>query len=125
MKIQSGFTLVELVIAIAIIAILTTIALPAYLDYIEKAECEDGKALLTGAANFMERYRAQNNGSYLNADIGDFGTSSTTFAVALVNPSATGYTLRANTTGASRISGNLTLTEANTHGGSLAGTCSW
>ncbi|MBX9753605.1 MAG: prepilin-type N-terminal cleavage/methylation domain-containing protein [Pseudomonadaceae bacterium] len=63
---SSGFTLIEIMIAIAIIGILSAMALPAYQEYVRRAACEDAKGTVTGAASFMERFRAQNN-TYANA----------------------------------------------------------
>ena len=123
MNAQKGFTLIELMITVVILAILAAIAIPNYTQYVDRAECEDGKALLTGAANFMERYRAQNGGSYANASLANFGASSETFGVALSGVSATGYTLTATAQG--RLNGNLTITQANVRAGSLAGQCNW
>lgn len=49
MKIFSkGFTLIELMIAIAIVAILASIALPAYLDYTTRAKVSEGLLILDG-----------------------------------------------------------------------------
>lgn len=122
---EQGFTLVELVIVVAIIAILAAIALPNYLRYVEKAQCEDGKALVTSAVNYMERQRANNGGRYTGVTLNNFGTSSTVFGLALSNATVTDYTLTATTKTGARISGNLTVTAANVRGGSLQGKCSW
>lgn len=45
---QKGFTLIELMIAIAIVAILAAIALPAYLDYTTRAKVSEGIVVMDG-----------------------------------------------------------------------------
>lgn len=119
---QSGFTLIELMITCVILAILASIALPSYFSYVERAQCEDGKALLSSAAQQMERLRAESGGKYVDKDIDH---SSQVFSIATSNVTATSYTLTASTTSKARISGDLTLTAANAHGGSLTAKCAW
>jgi len=51
---QKGFTLIELMIAIAIVAILAAIALPAYLDYTTRAKVSEGLVIIDGAKLRLE-----------------------------------------------------------------------
>lgn len=65
---QSGFTLIELMITVAVIGILAAIAFPSYQDSIRKSSRADGKNALTQAAANMERYYTENN-TYVTAAI--------------------------------------------------------
>jgi len=50
-----GFTVVELVIVVAIVGVLLSIAIPIYRNYTAQAKRADAAAVLTEAAQFMER----------------------------------------------------------------------
>lgn len=65
-KQSEGFSLIELMIAVAIVGVLAAIAIPSYRDYVARAKRADATLALAGLAQAMERYNA-NNGTYCGA----------------------------------------------------------
>ena len=49
MRVQKGFTLIEVMIAVAVVAILSAIAIPSYTDYIRRARITDGRVIVLKA----------------------------------------------------------------------------
>ena len=55
-QVQQGFTLIELMIVVAIIGILAAIAIPAYQDYTIRAQVSEGMSLADGAKTAMTEF---------------------------------------------------------------------
>ena len=58
---QNGFSLIELMIVVAIVGILGGLAYPSYMDSITDARRTDAQAVLMEAAQYMERFYTENN----------------------------------------------------------------
>ena len=56
-----GFTLIEMMLVVAVVAILMAIALPTYLQSVRKTNRADAKAVLMEIAQFMDRYYTTNS----------------------------------------------------------------
>jgi len=98
---SSGFTLIELIIAIVVVAVLTSLALPVYFDSIRKSRRSEAFAALNAVQQAQERWRA-NNALYASdltsAAPTGLALSATTpsyYSIALANTSATGYDVTA------------------------------
>jgi type IV pilus assembly protein PilE len=64
---ERGFTLIEVMITVAIVAILSAIALPAYTAYVQRSRVPPALDALSALATRMEQ-RFQDSGSYANGD---------------------------------------------------------
>jgi type IV pilus assembly protein PilE len=64
---RNGFTLIELMVTVAIVGILAAIALPSYTSYIKQANRSDAKSVLLENAQFLERNYTENNKYHQNS----------------------------------------------------------
>jgi type IV pilus assembly protein PilE len=94
----AGFTLVELMVVVAIVAIVVAVALPSYLDHMRKAKRAEGKSALLKALQLEERaYTASANATYAT-DLGPlFGMGAGGTVKSGEDPRNGNYTLTAAT----------------------------
>lgn len=95
---QKGFTLIEVMIAVAIIGILAAIAFPSYQDYVRKARRADAKEALLRVQLEQEKWRA-NNPAYSSALTMPTTLDYYTITSAAGATAATDYSVTATATG--------------------------
>lgn len=118
---MKGFTLLELMIVVAIVGILTAVAYPSYQNYVQQARRADAQADLMQLAQWMERQFTV-NGTYRNAS-GAAPTLPFTkspsdgndsyYGLTVATPDASSFTLTATASGAQvgDSCGNMTLNQ--------------
>ena len=126
---ESGFTLIELMITVAIVGILSAIAYPSYQQYLLRANRADAKAILMESAQFMERYFTTNN-TYVGATVlsavapKGASVSSKKYDISFTDdPTASAYTLQAEPAGSqdNDTCGTLTLSSTGAQTPTTAG----
>jgi type IV pilus assembly protein PilE len=118
---SSGFTLIELMIAVAIVAILAAIALPSYNTYVTRSKLPAAFSQLAGYGVALQQWY-QDNRTYttytdatgLDCNAGTTVTpTNSNFSYSCTSNNATSYTLTATGVGASSVAGfTFTLDQA-------------
>lgn len=101
---RRGFTLIELMITLAILTIILAIAVPAFQDQVRKSRRSDAVSALQAWQLRLEQWRA-NNASYANTTPASSlypapPANTEYYTYAMIAPSPTGFTLRAVAQGA-------------------------
>ncbi len=145
-QIQQGFTLIELMIVVAIIGILAAVAIPSYQDYTARAQVTEAVNLSAGFKTGMAEYYqdkgiwpsnltavgSTTSGKCVNSvvlttgnGVSGNGQITTTMKTAQVNPSISGstYTLSSADGGKTWACGALALTSGTIESKYLPGAC--
>jgi type IV pilus assembly protein PilA len=90
-KVQQGFTLIELMIVVAIIGILAAVAIPAYQDYISRAQAAEAIELMAGLKTPLAEW-FQGKGAWPNTMNSIGGNTTGKYVAGITMSGATGTT---------------------------------
>jgi type IV pilus assembly protein PilE len=133
-RLWRGFTLLELMVALVVVAILTAVALPSYRQHVQKSRRADATTTLLTLAQAMERWYSE-RGTYAGATVGSSGLMPSTspqgyYTLSITSQDANGFRITAAPAGAQAgdACGSYTLDQAGARevsGGSLTAAQCW
>ncbi|MCT4351483.1 MULTISPECIES: pilin [Vibrio] len=85
---QKGFTLIELMIVVAIIGVLSAVAIPAYKNYVTKGEISSGLATMRALITPAELIHQEKGKLAQATDLGDLGTTGSANTLGAITISA-------------------------------------
>lgn len=98
---HAGFSMIELMVALAVVAMLVAVAMPSYTAFVKRSERTDGTKALAQLANQQEQYYVANQ-SYAN-NISDLPMTALTeggnYRLSVVSGNAAAYVLQADPAG--------------------------
>lgn len=123
---SNGFTLIELMITVAVIGILASIAYPSYQEHVRKTRRSDAQAVMLENAQGLERFFASNNtysGASLISDKAPKEGATQYYGIAVgVSEDGLSYDLTATPAGAQvgDRCGNMTLSSTGAKGATMS-----
>ena len=96
---RSGFTLVEMLVVVAMVAILSAVAYPSYVSQVTKGRRADAKQALVELAQKLERFYTE-RGTYVGATLGSAGVYASTspagyYTLTITSQTVDGFTITA------------------------------
>lgn len=124
---SAGFTLIELMVTVAIIGLLASFALPAYTDYVRRGKIQEATTTLANNRVRMEQY-FQDNRKYTDAVLSVPADAKYFTYAFTVTPDPTVYTITATGVAAQGMNGySYTIDQSNgkssVFGGAVGATC--